>query len=99
MPEPEKPALAEKFVKLILREALGGVAKPVEHFVKRLVRSVALIMGGIVIAVIGIAFVAVGAVRWLSTLMPTWLAWAIVGIMLLLIGVTVTTTAYASGRS
>lgn len=99
MPEPEKPALAEKLVKLILRETLGGVAKPVEHFVKRLVRSVALIMGGIVIAVIGIAFVAVGAVRWLSTLMPTWLAWAIVGIMLLLIGVTVTTTAYASGRS
>jgi hypothetical protein len=99
LPEPEKPALAEKLVKLILREALGGVAKPVEHFVKRLVRSVALIMGGIVIAVLGIAFVAVGAVRWLSTLMPTWLAWAIVGIMLLLIGVTVTTTAYASGRS
>jgi hypothetical protein len=99
LPEPEKPALAEKLVKLILREALGGVAKPVEHFVKRLVRSVALILGGIVIAVIGIAFVAVGAVRWLSGLMPTWLAWAIIGIMLLLIGVTVTTTAYASGRN
>lgn len=99
MPESEKPAIADKLVKLILREALGGVAKPVEHFVKRLVRSVALILGGIVIAVIGIAFVAVGAVRWLSALMPTWLAWAIVGIILLLIGVTVTTTAYASGRS
>ncbi len=99
MPESEKPALAEKLLKLILREALGGVAKPVEHFVKRLVRSVALILGGIVIGVIGIAFVAVGAVRWLSALMPTWLAWAIVGIILLLIGITVTTTAYASGRS
>lgn len=99
MPEPEKPALAEKLVKLILREALGGVAKPVEHFVKRLVRSVALIMGGIVVAVIGIAFVAVGAVKWLSALMPTWLAWALVGIILLLLGVVVTTTAYASGRS
>jgi len=99
LPEPEKPSLAERLVNLILREALGGVAKPVERFVKRLVRSVALILGGIVIAVIGIAFVGVGAVRWLSTLMPTWLAWAIVGIMLLLIGVTVTTTAYASGRS
>ncbi len=86
-------------MKLILREALGGVAKPVEHFVKRLVRSVALIMGGIVVAVIGIAFVAVGAVKWLSALMPTWLAWALVGIILLLLGVVVTTTAYASGRS
>jgi hypothetical protein len=97
--ESEKPTLVEKLVKLILREALSGVVKPAERFVKRLVRSVALILGGIVIALIGIAFVAVGAVRWLSILMPTWLAWAIVGIMLLLIGVTVTTTAYASGRS
>jgi membrane protein YdbS with pleckstrin-like domain len=99
LPETEKPAIVEKLVKLILREAFSGVVKPAERFVKRLVRSVALILGGIVIALIGVAFVAVGAVRWLSTLMPTWLAWAIVGIMLLLIGVTVTTTAYASGRS
>jgi hypothetical protein len=97
--ESENPTLAEKLVKLILREAISGVVKPAEHFVKRLVRSVALILGGIVIALIGIAFVAVGAVRWLSGLMPTWLAWAIIGIMLLLIGVTVTTTAYASGRN
>jgi hypothetical protein len=99
LPESEKPSLAERLVKLVLREALGGVAKPGERFVKRLVRSVALILGGIVIGVMGIAFVGVGAVRWLSTLMPTWLAWAIVGIMLLLIGVTVTSSAYASGRS
>jgi len=99
LPEPENPSIVEKLVKLILREALGGVVKPAERFVKRLVRSVALILGGIIIALIGIAFVAVGAVRWLSGLMPTWLAWAIVGIMLLLIGVTITTTAYASGRS
>ncbi|MGA2627200.1 MAG: phage holin family protein [Candidatus Bathyarchaeia archaeon] len=99
MSESENPTLAEKLVKLILREAISGVVKPAEHFVKRLVRSVALILGGIVIALIGIAFVAVGAVRWLSGLMPTWLAWAIIGIMLLLIGVTVTTTAYASGRN
>jgi hypothetical protein len=99
LPESENSTLAEKLVKLILREAISGVVKPAEHFVKRLVRSVALILGGIVIALIGIAFVAVGAVRWLSGLMPTWLAWAIVGIMLLLIGVTITTTAYASGRN
>ena len=99
MPEPEKTTLAEKFVRLILREALGGVAKPVERFVKRLVRSVALILAGIAMALIGIAFVAVGAVRWLGALMPTWLAWAIVGIVLMLIGVTVTSTAYATGRS
>jgi fatty acid desaturase len=99
LPEPEKTTLVERLVNLIVREAIGGVAKPVERFLKRLVRSLALILGGIVIALIGIAFVAVGAVRWLSGLMPTWLAWLIVGIMLLLIGIIVTTTAYASGRN
>jgi len=40
--------------------------------------------------------VAVGAVRWLSALMPSWLAWAIVGIILLLIGVSVTMTTLAT---
>jgi fatty acid desaturase len=99
LPEPEKPTLAEKFVKLILREALGGIAKPAERFVKRLARAVGLILAGIVIALIGVGFVSVGAVKWLSALMPAWLAWVIVGIMLLLIGITVTATTFASGRS
>jgi hypothetical protein len=91
--------LAERLAKLILREALGGVVKPAERFVKRLARLVGLILAGIVIALIGIGFVSVGAVKWLSALMPSWLAWIIVGIMLLLIGATVTATTFASGRS
>ena len=86
-------------MKLILREALGGVVKPAERFVKRLARLVGLILAGIVIALIGIGFVSVGAVKWLNALMPSWLAWIIVGIMLLLIGATVTATTFASGRS
>lgn len=99
MPEPEKPTLAERLAKLILREALGGIAKPAERFVKRLARAMGLILAGIVIALIGVGFVSVGAVKWLSALMPAWLAWVIVGIMLLLIGITVTATTFASGRS
>ena len=91
--------MAERLVKLILREALGGIAKPAERFVKRLARAVGLILAGIVIALIGIAFVSVGAVKWLSALMPAWLAWVIVGIMLLLVGITVTTMTFAAGRS
>ena len=85
-------------MKLVLREALGGIAKPAERFVKGLARSVGFILAGIVIAVIGIGFVGVGAVKWLAGLMPVWLAWVIVGIMLLLIGLTVTMTTFASGR-
>ena len=99
MSESGKPTLIERLVKLIIREALGGVAKPAERFVKRLIRSLGLILAGMVIAVIGVGFVSVGAVRWLSLLMPTWLAWVIVGIILLLLGVTVTMTTFASGRS
>ena len=98
MPEPAKPTLAERFAKLVLEEVFGGITKPAERFVKRLARAVGLILAGVVIAVIGIGFVAVGAVKWLSALMPAWLAWAIVGIMLLLIGITVTMTTFASGR-
>jgi len=98
MPEPERSTLVERLVKLIMREALGGITKPAERFVKRLARSVGLIIAGMVIALIGIAFVAVGAVKWLSALMPAWLAWAIVGIILLLIGISVTMTTFASGR-
>ena len=99
MPEPEKHSLAERLVKLILREAFSGVAKPAERFIKRLARAVGLILAGIVISVIGIAFAAVGIVRWLSILMPSWLAWLIVGIILFLVGITVTMATFASGRS
>jgi hypothetical protein len=99
LPEAKTPTLAERLVKLILREALGGVVKPAERFVKRLARSVGLILAGIVIALIGVGFVSVGTVKWLSVLMPAWLAWVIVGIILLLIGATVTATSFASGRT
>jgi hypothetical protein len=96
--ESERPKLVERFVRLVLREALGGIAKPAEHFVKRLARSVGLIIAGIVVSVIGIGFVSVGAVKWLSALMPAWLAWIIVGVILLLLGSTVAMATLASGR-
>jgi Putative Actinobacterial Holin-X, holin superfamily III len=98
MPEADRSELLKKLVKFILREALGGAAKPIEGFIKGLVRSIGMILAGIVIALIGVGFVAVGAVKWLSALMPSWLAWGIVGIVLLLIGVSVTMTTLASSR-
>ena len=98
MPEPERSELVKKLVKFVVREALGGAAKPVESFVKGLARSVGLILAGVIISVIGLSFVAVGAVRWLSALMPSWLAWVIVGIILLLVGVSVTMGTLASRR-
>jgi len=99
LPEEERASFIDKILKLIIREALGGIAKPAERFAKRIARAVGLILGGIVLAILGVAFLSVGAVKWLSALMPNWLAWIIVGIILFLVGVIVTTSTIATGRS
>jgi hypothetical protein len=56
-------------------------------------------LAGVTIAVLGIAFLAVGAVKWFSILMPNWLAWSIVGFILLLIGVVLGLAALIGSRS
>jgi hypothetical protein len=99
LPEKETSNLFEKLARLVLREVLGGIAKPAERLAKRVARAVGLILAGLVISVLGIAFLAVGAVRWLAILMPAWLAWVLVGIILFLVGVTVTAVTYSTGRS
>ncbi len=98
MTEKDKPSIVERLAKVVLREALGGIAKPVERLAKRVARAVGLILAGIVVSVLGIAFLGVGAVKWLTTMMPNWLAWGVVGIILFLIGLTITLTTYSSGR-
>lgn len=89
----------ERLARLVLREVLGGIAKPAERLAKRVARAVGLILAGVVISVLGIAFLAVGAVKWLAILMPSWLAWLLVGIILFLLGVAVTAITYSTGRS
>jgi len=98
LPEKETSNMFERLARLILREALGGIAKPAERLAKRVARAVGLILAGVVISVLGIAFLAVGAVRWLAILMPAWLAWVLVGIILFLVGVTVTAVTFSTGR-
>ncbi len=83
---------------MVLREALGGIVKPAERLAKRVARAVGLILAGVVISVLGIAFLAVGAVKWLAILMPVWLAWFLVGIILFLAGVAVTAITFSTGR-
>ena len=92
----KKSSIIEKLAKSFMKEAIGGLAKPAERLAKRVARGIGLILAGIVIAVLGIAFVAVGAVKWLALLMPSWLAWLLVGIILLLLGVSVTSMTYSN---
>jgi uncharacterized membrane protein YqhA len=87
LPEEDKPTLIEKLVLLVLRQTLGRVLKSAERFVKRTLRMIAMALAAVIIAVLGVGFLAVGAVKWFSILMPSWLAWTIVGLILLLVGV------------
>lgn len=99
MPEDEKPTFIERLILLVLRRTLGGVLKSAERFVKRALRMVAMALAGVIIAVLGVAFLAVGAVKLFSILMPNWLAWAIVGIILLLVGIVLALPTLISSRS
>jgi len=46
--------------------------------------------GGVIIALLGLTFLTVGIIKWLTLLMPGWLAWILVGIIILLAGLTLT---------
>jgi hypothetical protein len=103
LPEKEKRTFTEKLVQGITRQVLGqtlgNVGKFVERAVKRTLRAAALIIAGAIVTVLGIVFVAVGAVKWFEILLPAWLAWTIVGIILLLLGIAVALASLASFRS
>jgi hypothetical protein len=58
-----------------------------------------LYMAGLVIALIGIIFLATGIVKWLAMIIPSWLAWTIVGIVLLLWGMVLTLATFAASKS
>jgi hypothetical protein len=99
LPDEEEPTLVEKMLLLVMRQIIGGVTKSVGRFIKRALRMLVMALAGVTIAVIGIAFLAVGAVKWFSMLMPSWLAWGIVGVILLLAGVILALTTIIGSRS
>ena len=99
MSEENKPTIVERIVLMVLRRTVGGVMKGAERFLKRMLRMVVMALAGVVIAVLGVAFLAVGAVKWFSILMPNWLAWAIVGVILLLLGIVLALSTLIGSRS
>ena len=99
MPEHEEPTIIERITQAIMRQAMGRITKTVERFFKRMIRTVVMALAGIVIAVLGVAFLAVWAVKLFSMLMPTWLAWIFVGILLLLLAAVLSFSAMIGLRS
>ncbi len=84
--EEEKPTFWEKLLGMVLRKTVDNFVDSFDHYSKKFVRAAAMILAGIAIAMLGIAVIAVGVAKWFALFLPSWLAWMIVGILLLAIG-------------
>lgn len=96
MPESEKQSLIDTLIRVIIQRAFGGLSRYVERLVKRLLRVAGLYVMGLVVALVGVVFVATGVVKWLAMMMASWLAWLIVGIVLLLLGMVLTLATFVA---
>ena len=99
MSEPDNPTFFERLARGFIKQALSSVRKFAERYVKRIIRLVAIVLAGTAIAVMGIGFTAFGMVKWLSNLMPAWLAWSIVGSFLFVVGIALTLAALVTSRN
>ncbi len=86
----DEKSFVEKIFQEILRRTLGKLSESIERSMKRAIRLAAMAFGGIIIALLGLTFLTVGIIKWLTLLMPNWLAWILVGIIILLAGVSLT---------
>lgn len=86
----DEKSFVEKIFQEILRRTLGKLSESIERSIKRAIRLAAMAFGGIIIALLGLTFLTVGITKWLTLLMPNWLAWILVGIIILLAGISLT---------
>ena len=99
MSESRKSSLLESLVRAVAQRTMGTVTKYVERVVRRVLRLAGLYVAGLLIAVIGLIFLAIGVVKWLAMMVPSWLAWLIVGIVMLLLGVVFVLAAFLASKS
>ena len=99
MSEDNKLSLVETIVRAFGQRIMGTVAKYAERAVKRALRLAGLYATGILVAIIGVVFGAIGVVKWLAMVVPSWLAWLIVGIVMLLVGVVIVLAASLASRN
>jgi len=83
-------SFVEKIFQEIVRRTLGKLSESIERSIKRAIRLAAMAFAGIIVALLGLTFLTVGLIKWLTLLMPNWLAWMLVGIIILLAGVSLT---------
>jgi len=99
MSETSKSSLLETIVRAVAQRTMGTVTKYIERVVRRVLRLAGLYVAGLLIAIIGLIFLAIGVVKWLAMIVPSWLAWLIVGIIMLLLGVVFVLAAFLASKS
>jgi uncharacterized protein involved in cysteine biosynthesis len=99
MSESSKSSLLETIVRAVAQRTMGTVTKYIERIVRRVLRLAGLYVAGLLIALIGLIFLAIGVVKWLALIVPSWLAWLIVGIIMLLLGVVFVLAAFLASKS
>jgi hypothetical protein len=92
-------SLVETVVRAVAERAMGTVTKYIERIVRRILRLAALYIVGLFIALVGLIFLAIGVVRWLALIVPAWMAWVIVGIIMLLLGIVFVLAAFLASKS
>jgi hypothetical protein len=95
----DKSSLLDSIVRLVARRTLGGLTKYFERLIKRVLRQAGLYAAGFIVALMGLVFFAVGAVKWLALMMPSWLAYLMVGIVMILLGLVFAMAAFLASRS
>jgi hypothetical protein len=99
MSESSKSSLLETILRAVIQRTMGSVTKYVEGAIRRALRMAGLYVAGLLIAIIGVIFLAIGVVNWLAMIVPSWLAWLIVGIVMLLLGVVFVLAAFLATKS
>jgi len=99
MSESSKSSLLETIFRAVIQRTMGSVTKYVEGVVRRALRLAGLYVAGLLMAMIGVIFLAIGVVNWLAMIVPSWLAWLIVGIVMLLLGAVFVLVAFLATKS
>ena len=99
MSESTKSSLLDTIVRAVAQRTLGAVTRYAERMIKRAIRLAGLYAAGVLIAIIGLVFWAIGVVKWFAMIMPPWLAWLLVGMIMILLGVVIILAASLASRS
>ena len=78
--------IADHLLDPLLNEVEKAIKKRVDKYVREITQTILIGVVGAVMLAGGLIFILIGVTKYLSTVMPSWLAWGLVGIIMALIG-------------